>query len=37
MFAFPSEQFTVSFVPNQFRSTNRPYSLKAGERDKSKI
>ena len=36
MFAFLSEQFTASFVPHQFRSKNRPYSLKAGEREISK-
>ena len=36
MFAFLSKLFTVSFVPNRFRSKNRSYSLKAGERESSK-
>ena len=36
MFAFLSKLFTVSFVPNRFRSKNRSYILKAGERESSK-
>ena len=36
MFAFLSQHFTVSAVPNQYRYKNRTNSLKAGELEISK-